>query len=149
MSRIYKPLQINYPAIVLADPGTQEERLYLLKVANISSAGAMFLSEAHLSEGTPAQVFFYLEFGPAQNILRAKFTGKVVRSEPGVFVVAFDEVHTLRIQQPPKKFKNQRIFLEEIADDMDIVISILTEMRPDLQMRHSEQPGIPGEEKAK
>jgi len=145
MSSIYKPLQIDYPAIVLADPGTQEERFYLLKVANISSAGAMFLSKEHLSEGTPAQVFFYLEFGPAQNILRAKFSGRVVRSEPGVFVVAFDEVHTLRIQQPPKKLKNRRMFLEEIADDMDIVINKLTEMKPVLQRRHSEQPGIPGE----
>jgi hypothetical protein len=146
---MYKSPQLNYPAIVLADPGTQGERIYLLQAVNISTAGANFFSEAHLSEGTPAQVFFYLEFGPAQNILRAKFSGRVVRSEPGGFAVAFDEVHTLRIQQPPKKLKNRRMFLEEIADDMDIVINKLTEMNPDLQRRHSVYPGIPGEGKAK
>ena len=146
---MYKSPQFNYPAIVLADPGTQGERIYLLQAVNISTAGANFFSEAHLSEGTPAQVFFYLEFGPAQNILRAKFSGKVVRFEPGGFVVAFVEVHTLRIQQPLKKLKNQRIFLEEIADDMEIVINRLAEMKLDLQGERSGHLSISREGKAK
>ena len=129
MSRMYKPLQLDYPATILSDPGTPLERIYLLRAANISSKGVMFLSKVYLSEGTPVQVFFYLEFGPTQNILRIKFSGKVVRSEPEGFRVAFDEVHTLRIRQPSKKLKNQRISLEEIADDMDTIINKLAEVK--------------------
>jgi hypothetical protein len=149
MSRIDKRLQLNYPATVLADPGTQWERIYFLTTANISSRGAMFLSKADLSEGTPVQVFFYFEFSPSQNILRAKFSGKVVRSEPGGFTVAFDGVHTLRIRQPLKKLQKRRISLEEIANDVATVINKLAEMKPALQRRHPGHLGITGEGKTK
>jgi hypothetical protein len=121
MSRMYKRLQLNYPAIVLADPGTQGERMYSLKVVNISTAGAMFLSNVYLPKGTPAQVFFYLEFGPAQNILRVKFSGKVVRFEPGGFAIAFDEVHTFRLQKGAvlKKIENYGSSEEAIRDILE------------------------------
>jgi len=90
MDRMSKNLQLDYPAIVLANPGTLRERMYLIRVADISSSGMWFRSDAYLSQGTPTQVTFQLKYGPGQRTLKVKFSGRVVRSEPGGFTVAFE-----------------------------------------------------------
>jgi hypothetical protein len=102
MKRMYKRLQFNSPAIVSVNPGTPGKRNYLLRIVNISAAGAMFHSEVHLPAGTPVQVFLHLEYDHAhkKKIIRVEFFGKVVRSEPRGFAVAFDEVHqNLMVQE--------------------------------------------------
>jgi PilZ domain len=93
MKRRYKRLQLNCPAIVTVHPGTRERRIYLLRVANISTAGAMFLSEIRLAVNTPVQVYLHLEIGQEKEkkTFRVRFSGKVVRTEPGGFAVEFDE----------------------------------------------------------
>lgn len=90
MNRISKILQLDYPAIVLANPGTLSEKMLLIRVADISSAGVWFRSDASLSQGTPTQVTFQLKYGPEKRTLKVKFAGRVVRSEPGGFSIAFE-----------------------------------------------------------
>ena len=79
----------NSPALVLADPDTQEQRIYIIKVENISTAGVFFRTKKNLSYGTPTKIFFRLKYGSGQKIMTVEFLGKVVRSEPGGFAVAF------------------------------------------------------------
>jgi hypothetical protein len=85
-----KNLQLDYPVIVLANPGTLREKMFLIRVADISSAGVWFRSDANLSQGTPTQVTFQLKYGPEKRTLKVKFAGRVVRSEPGGFSIAFE-----------------------------------------------------------
>ncbi len=93
MKRRYRRLQLNCSAIVTIHPGTKDRRICLLRVANISTAGALFQSDLHPAVDTPVQVFLHLELGreKEKKILRVKFSGKVVRNEPAGFAVAFDE----------------------------------------------------------
>jgi hypothetical protein len=97
MSRMYKRLQIDHPAIVVVNPAKYDERIFLLRTVDISAAGTMFRSEEHLSPDTPVKVLFLLKRGYSQQCrkLRVTFSGRVVRCEPGRFAVAFDEVHPI------------------------------------------------------
>jgi hypothetical protein len=83
-------LQLDYPAIVLVNPGTMREKTILIRVADISSSGVWFRSDTTLSQGTPTQVIFQLKHGPEKRTLKVKFAGRVVRSEPGGFSIAFE-----------------------------------------------------------
>ncbi len=89
MAGLHKNLLLDYPAIVLSNPGTPRQRTYLIRVANISPSGMWFHSTAHLSQGTPAQVTFHLKYGFGQRAMKVKFSGRVVHSDPGGFTVAF------------------------------------------------------------
>lgn len=93
MRRRYRRLQLSCPAIVTVDPGTKDRRIYLLRVVNISTAGAMFQSDLHPAVDTPVHVFLHLKVGreKEKKILRVKFSGKVIRIEPAGFAVSFDE----------------------------------------------------------
>ena len=106
MSRTYKRLQINHPAIVTVNPAKDGERIFLLKTVDISAAGAMFSSEEHLSPDTPVKVVFLLKRGhPQKNRLKVIFSGRVVRCEPGRFAVVFDEIHPFIISQEEEYFQ--------------------------------------------
>lgn len=91
--RRYKRLKLNCSAIVTVHPGSREKKIYLLRIANISTAGAMFVTEIQLAVGTPVQVYLHLEIGreKEKKIFRVRFSGTVVRTEPGGFAVEFDE----------------------------------------------------------
>ena len=79
------------PALVLVNPGTQEERIYFIREVVTSSSGAWFRTDLNLSRGTPTHVICRLNYGTEQRTIRIKFFGKVVRSEPGEgFAVAFE-----------------------------------------------------------
>jgi hypothetical protein len=96
MSRMYKRIQMDHPAIVTVNPAEYGERIFLLRTVDISAAGAMFRSEEQLSPETPVQAVFLLKRGHSQkNKLKVMFTGKVIRCEPGRFAVAFNEVHPI------------------------------------------------------
>jgi hypothetical protein len=100
--RRYKRLKLNCPAIITVHPDSREKKIYLLRIANISTAGAMFVTEIQLAVGTPVQVYLHLEIGQEEEkkIFRVRFSGKVVRTEPGGFAVGFDEAQqSLMVQE--------------------------------------------------
>ncbi len=105
MSRMYKRLQINLPAIVTINPNEQGERNLLLTTVNVSASGSMFYSEQSFSQDTPVKVAFLLKQGHSQS-LKIMFTGRVVRSELGQFAVAFDEVHPIIVPQADATFES-------------------------------------------
>ena len=90
MERMYHHVLESQRALVLANPGTQEERIYLMKEVITSSSGAWFRTDVTLPRGTLTQVIFRLKYGTENKILMVKFFGKVVRSEHGGFEVAFE-----------------------------------------------------------
>lgn len=92
MKRMYARVKPNAPALVLADPGTQGERIYIVRVDNISAAGVFFRTNVHLADGTPTKIFFRLKYGTKRRFMRMEFFGKVIRSEPDGFAVAFETV---------------------------------------------------------
>ncbi len=104
MSRIYRRLQINLPAIVTINSNEQGERNLLLKTVNVSASGSLFYSEQSFSPDTPVKVVFLLKQGHSQS-LKIMFTGKVVRSELGQFAVAFDEIHPIIVPQAEATIK--------------------------------------------
>jgi len=94
--RVYTRVKPNAPALVLADPGTPEERIYIIRVENLSAAGAFFRTNVNLSCGTPTKILFRLKYGSKQKIMRMEFSGKVIRSEPEGFAVAFENAKSLK-----------------------------------------------------
>lgn len=90
MNRISKILQLDPPAIVLANPGMLSENTLLIRVVDISSAGVWFRSDASLSQGTQTQVTFQMKYGPGKRTHKVKFSSRVVRSEPGGCAIAFE-----------------------------------------------------------
>jgi len=106
MSRMYKRLQIDHPAIVTVNPAKYGERIFLLRTVDISAAGAMFHLKEYLSPDTPVKVLFLLRRGhPQKNKLKVVFSGRVVRCEPGRFAVAFDKIHPFIISQEEAYFQ--------------------------------------------
>jgi hypothetical protein len=106
MSRMYRRLQIDHPAIVTVNPAQDGERIFLLRTVDISAAGAMFSSREHFTADTPVKVVFLLKRGHSQkNKLKITFSGRVIRCEPGRFAVAFDEIHPLIISQEEATFQ--------------------------------------------
>ncbi len=107
MSRMYKRLQIDHPAIVTVNQAEYGERIFLLRTVDISAAGAMFRSEEQLFPGIPAKVVFIIKRRHSQQCrkLRVTFSGRVVRCEPGRFAVAFDEVHPIIVSQEEATFQ--------------------------------------------
>lgn len=89
-NRIYARVKRNAPALVLADPGTEGERICIVRVDHISAAGAFFRTNVNLADGTSTKIFFHLKYGTKRKFIRMEFSGKVIRSEPDGFAVAFE-----------------------------------------------------------
>ena len=90
MERIYNVVNENATALVLANPGTMEEKIYFIRDVITSSSGAWFRSDVNLPRGTPTIVFLQLKYGMEIKYVRVKFYGKVVRCESGGFGIAFE-----------------------------------------------------------
>ena len=90
MEIINNGLEEIMSALVLVNPGTREEEMYLIKEVITSKSGAWFYHHVNLSRGTPTQVIFRLKYDTEKKILMVKFFGRVIRSEPGGFAVAFE-----------------------------------------------------------
>ena len=86
--RMYARLKPNTPALVLVDPGTPKEKLHIIRVDNISTVGAFFRTNVNLSCGTFTKIFLRLK--NEKKFIMVEFFGKVVRSEPRGFAVAFE-----------------------------------------------------------
>lgn len=93
--RMYTRVKPNAPALVLVNPSTQEERIYIIRVENISAAGAFFRTNVNLSYGTSTKILFRLQYGPKKKFMRMEFFGKVIRSEPDGFAVVFEGAKSL------------------------------------------------------
>ncbi len=106
MARIYRRVQLDHPAIVAVKPAEQDERIFLVRTADISASGAMFCSERHFTSGTRVKVALILNEGHSQsNKLKVMFTGRIVRCEPGRFAVAFDAVCPIPLSPEGATFK--------------------------------------------
>ncbi len=106
MARIYRRVQLDHPAVVAVNPAEPDERIFLVRTVDISATGALFCSEKHFSPGTPVKVGLILKTGcPKNNKLEVKFTGRVIRCEPGRFAVAFDDVHPIPLSPEGATFK--------------------------------------------
>ena len=90
MQRLNERMEPNGPALVMANPGTREERIYLIKNVYITSSGAWFHFNERLSRGTHIQVTFRLKYGLDQKPLRVTYSGKVVQTGFMGFAVEFD-----------------------------------------------------------
>jgi hypothetical protein len=90
IERINNHLVGDSPAIVVANPGTREERIYLIRKVITSSVGAWFSSDVKLPRGTFTQVIFRLRYGIDERNINVKFFGRVVRSDPEGFGVEFE-----------------------------------------------------------
>jgi hypothetical protein len=90
MERLNKHTIETSPALIVISPGTQDERIYLIKDIYFTSSGAWFRSDANPSRSTPIKVFFQLKYGPEQRTLTGKYYGKVVSSGPIGFAVEFE-----------------------------------------------------------
>ena len=89
MEIINNGLEEIMSALVLVNPGTREEEMYLIKEVITSKSGAWFYSHVNLSRGTPTEVTFNLKYVPGHRIKKIKLFGNVARSEPGRFEIAF------------------------------------------------------------
>jgi len=89
MEIINNGLEEIMSALVLVNPGTREEEMYLIKEVITSKSGAWFYHHVNLSRGTPTQVTFNLKYDSGQRANKVKLFGNVVRSEPGRFEIAF------------------------------------------------------------
>ncbi len=106
MPRIYRRVQLDHPAVVAVNPAQRDERMFLVKTIDISASGAMLRSVHHFSQGAIIKMIFILKRGNSQNKkLMVKFTGRIVRSEPGRFAVAFDEVRPITLSSEEKTIK--------------------------------------------
>ena len=104
MPRRYKRLQIILPAIVMINPGTQDEHILLLTTTDVSASGVMFASESSFFPNTSVKVVFLLKAGFLQK-LKVTFSGRVIRCEPGGFAIAFDEVNPTFVSKADMAFR--------------------------------------------
>jgi len=88
--RMYARVKPNSPALVLVNPGTEEQKIYIIKVENISTAGVFFRTNKNLSCGTPIKIFFRVKYGTKPKTMMVEFVGKVIRSDTEGFAVAFE-----------------------------------------------------------
>ncbi len=99
-------MQLDHPAVVAVHPAQHDERMFLVRTVDISASGAMFRSPHHFSHGATVKVIFILERGHSQNKkLTVKLTGRVVRSEPGRFAVAFNELYLITLSPEEETIK--------------------------------------------
>ncbi len=94
--RKHKRYDLNLPVAVLETGGQGGNRVFLLRTENVSAGGALFHADRGPAAGTEVRLVFFLQTDPLEAFVdpRHTFHGKVVRSEPGRFAVAFvKELH--------------------------------------------------------
>ncbi len=89
--RKHKRYTLDLPVAVMEAAGQGGSRAFLLRTADVSAGGALFLAERGLPAGTEVRLIFFLHVDPRKTMIdrRYSFRGRVVRSEPGRFAVAF------------------------------------------------------------
>lgn len=89
--RKHKRYTLDLPVGVLEQTGQGGGRVFLLRTADVSAGGALFHAQHGLPAGTEVRLIFFLHVDPRKAAIdrRYSFYGTVVRSEPGLFAVAF------------------------------------------------------------
>jgi hypothetical protein len=90
MEKINNHLEETAPALVVANPGTRGEKIYLIKGRLTFPSWAWFRSDVNLPRGKPTQVILQIKYGTEQSTIRVKFYGEMVRSGPGGSSIAFE-----------------------------------------------------------
>jgi len=89
--RKHKRYDLDLPVAVKEATGRPGNRTFLLRTVDVSAGGALFRAECSLPEGTDVRLIFFLQTDPLEAMVDPRYTfrGKVVRSGPGQFAVAF------------------------------------------------------------
>lgn len=89
--RKHKRYDLNLPVAVIELPGQGGNRIFLLRTQDVSAGGALFCAQRGLPKGAEVRLIFFLQTDPLEAVIdpRHIFHGRVVRSEPGRFAVAF------------------------------------------------------------
>src|SRR5512139_1829644 len=89
--RKHKRYDLNLPVAVKEAAGQAGNRIFLLRTVDISAGGVLFRAQRGLPVGTEVRLVFFLNADPqeAKSDPLYTFRGTVVRSEPGLFAVAF------------------------------------------------------------
>ncbi len=89
--RKHKRYDLDLPVAVKEATGRPGNRTFLLRTVDVSAGGALFRAERGLPVGTEVRLIFFLQTDPLEAMIdpRHTFRGRVVRSEPGLFAVAF------------------------------------------------------------
>jgi hypothetical protein len=98
--RKHKRYDLNLPVSVMETGGRGGNLVFLLRTENVSAGGALFRADRGPASGTEVRLVFFLQTDPLEAVVdpRHSFHGRVVRSEPGRFAVAF--VHRLQASVP-------------------------------------------------
>ena len=78
------------PALVMANPGTREERIFLIRNSYMTESGAWFHSHENLTRGTYTKIIFQLKYDLDQRTIRIERYGRVVKTGFMGFEVEFD-----------------------------------------------------------
>ncbi len=91
--RKHKRYVLDLPVVVRPAEGKADNRIFLLRTTDISAGGVLFHAEAGLSAGTEVLMTFFLNYNYQEKKIDTRysyaFRGKVVRTGPGQFAVAF------------------------------------------------------------
>ncbi len=89
--RKHKRYDLDLPVAVLETGGQGGSRIFLLRTQDVSAGGALLRAERGLPAGTDVRLVFFLQTDPLEAMIDPRYTfrGRVVRSEPGCFAVAF------------------------------------------------------------
>lgn len=89
--RKHKRYDLDLPVAVLETGGKGGGRIFLLRTQDVSAGGALLRAERGLPAGTDVRLVFFLQTDPLEAMIDPRYTfrGRVVRSEPGRFAVAF------------------------------------------------------------
>ncbi|NPV04463.1 MAG: PilZ domain-containing protein [Syntrophaceae bacterium] len=89
--RKHKRYALDLPVAVKEAAGQSGNLIFLLRTVDVSAGGALFRAQCGLPAGTDVRLIFFLQTDPLEAMIdpRHTFRGKVVRSGPGQFAVAF------------------------------------------------------------
>ncbi len=90
MQKLNERVEPSAPVLVMAHPGTREERIYLIRNAYVTASGAWFHCEERLPRGTYIKIVFRLKYSPDQKAIKVVRYGRVVNTGFMGFSVDFD-----------------------------------------------------------
>ncbi len=91
--RKHKRYVLDLPVAVRPAVGKADNKIFLLRTSDISAGGVLFYADAGLPAGTEVLMTFFLHYNEQEAKIDTRysyvFRGKVVRTGPGQFAVAF------------------------------------------------------------
>jgi hypothetical protein len=90
MEKLNDRVEPSAPVLVVANPGTREEKIYFIRSSYITASGAWFHTNERLPRGTYTKMIFRLKYDTEQRTLRVTRYGKVAQTGIMGFAVQFD-----------------------------------------------------------